>query len=322
MKKVGILMESDYYEPEIAYYQHRFQEENITVDFLTRLWGQSQLTFTGHENKLNTITVNQSFEHISDQELQNYAAIIIPSGMVADRLRYTEDVYQIPPATAFLKRVFANKNIIKGIICHGLWLTAPATEIIKDRKLTCHNNLIGDARAYGAEYINADVVIDEDLVTARSGDHCHLLAKKIIELIFTPVLHHVALNCKDIYQTEAFYENLFGFQRARVIPIDNGGEIIFLKLYHTYLELFQSNEDNPQHPLERDGYSYQGIRHFAFKVKNLDQFLQDIQPDITLGPANFDDITPGWKTVWIRDPDGRIIEVSQGYQDQVDLIKK
>ncbi len=26
-KKIGILIESDYYEPEIHYYQHRFAEE-------------------------------------------------------------------------------------------------------------------------------------------------------------------------------------------------------------------------------------------------------------------------------------------------------
>ncbi|MFA5534469.1 MAG: DJ-1/PfpI family protein [Mariniphaga sp.] len=71
--------------------------------------------------------------------------------------------------------------MIKGIICHGLWLLAPATELIKGRKLVCHNNLLGDAKAYGAVYVNNDVVIDNDLITARSGDYAHLLAKEIIK---------------------------------------------------------------------------------------------------------------------------------------------
>ena len=42
-------------------------------------------------------------------------------------------------------------------------------------------NFIGDARAYGAEYVNEDAVIDGDLITARTGGHCHLLARHIID---------------------------------------------------------------------------------------------------------------------------------------------
>ena len=63
------------------------------------------------------------------------AAIIVPSGIVADRLRYTEDVNKIPPATEFLKRAFAEKQIIKGIICHGMWLVAPAPELVRGRRV-------------------------------------------------------------------------------------------------------------------------------------------------------------------------------------------
>jgi glyoxylase I family protein len=37
---------------------------------------------------------------------------------------------------------------------------------------------------------------------------------------------------------------------------------------------------------------------------------------ITLGPVNFDDYIPGWRTVWLADPDGRIVEISQGFTDQ------
>ncbi|MDD2937184.1 MAG: DJ-1/PfpI family protein, partial [Proteiniphilum sp.] len=106
-----------------------------------------------------------------------------PSGMVADRLRYTEDIHKLPPAVEFIKRAFERKEIIKGIICHGLWLLAPATELIKGRRLVCHNNLLGDAKAYGAVYVDEDVVIDDDLITARSGDCAHLFAKAIIEKI-------------------------------------------------------------------------------------------------------------------------------------------
>ncbi|HNQ68162.1 MAG TPA: DJ-1/PfpI family protein [Bacteroidales bacterium] len=182
VKKIGIFIESDFYENEIFYYKYRFAEEGIELHFLSRLWGQDNITFHGHEYKVPMVCW-ESFENMSDAELNSYSAFIIPSGMVSDRLRYTEDVSKLPPAVDFLKRVFAKENIIKGIICHGLWLVAPATELIKGRKLVCHNNLIGDAKAYGAIYVNEDLVVDRDLVTARSGDHAHLLAKEIIKQI-------------------------------------------------------------------------------------------------------------------------------------------
>lgn len=179
-KKIGILIESDYYEPEIWYYKFRFAEEGIEVHFLTRLWGNDRITFHGHEHQL-PFECNESFENMSDKELKSYSAIIVPAGMVADRLRYTEDVAKIPPATEFLKRAFAEPSIIKGIICHGMWLVAPAPELVKDRKVVVHNNLIGDARAYGAVYTDEDVVVDGDLVTARSGGHCNVFARKIMD---------------------------------------------------------------------------------------------------------------------------------------------
>ncbi|MEW8626061.1 MAG: DJ-1/PfpI family protein [Candidatus Thiodiazotropha sp.] len=179
-KKIAVLIESDYYENEIHYYQHRFPEEGMELHFLSRLWGQDSLTFTGHEYKA-PMAVNRSFEGLSDDDIRSYAAIIVPSGIVADRLRYTEDVDQVPPATEFLARAFAEQGVLKGIICHGLWLTAPRTDLVRGRRLTCHNNLIGDARAYGADYQDADVVVDADLVTARTGAHCHLLARTLID---------------------------------------------------------------------------------------------------------------------------------------------
>ncbi len=181
-KKIGILIEGDYYEPEIWYYQYRFAEEGIDLHFLTRLWGQESLTFKGHEYQI-PFECRESFEGMTKKELRKYSAIIVPSGMASDRLRYTEDPKKIPPATNFLKSAFAEKKILKGIICHGMWLVAPATELVKGRQVVVHNNLIGDAKAYGAVYKDEDVVVDGDLVTARSGGHCHLFARKIIELL-------------------------------------------------------------------------------------------------------------------------------------------
>ena len=75
------------------------------------------------------------------------------------------------------------KTLLKGIICHGLWLVSSDPELVKGRRLVCHNNLVGDAKAYGAIFTDEDVVVDGDLVTGRSGAHAHLFARQIIDLL-------------------------------------------------------------------------------------------------------------------------------------------
>ena len=179
VKTVVVMIESDYYEHEIWYYNYRFKESGVTLRYVSRLWGKASLTFKGHELQA-PLDCTDSFETITDAELDTFAAVIVPSGIVADRLRYTEDLTKLPPATAFLKRAFARPNVIKGIICHGLWLTAPATELVRGRRLTCHPNLHGDALAYGADFVDADLVEDGDLITARTGGEAHLLARAIL----------------------------------------------------------------------------------------------------------------------------------------------
>lgn len=181
-KRIGILMESDFYEDEIFYYKHRFPEEGLETHFLTRLWGQERITFHGHEYKV-PFEVSESFEGMSDEELRSFAAIIVPSAIVSDRLRYSEDVNELSPATVFIQRAFAEPGIVKGIICHGMWLVSAAPELVRGRPVVCHNNLIGDVRNMGALYTDQDVVIDGDLVTARTGGHCHQFARAIIELL-------------------------------------------------------------------------------------------------------------------------------------------
>jgi protease I len=183
-KKVGILIESDFYEKEIFYYEHRFPEEGIELHFFSRLWGQPMLTFKGHEYHV-PFECRESFESIDDAELATYSAIIVPSAMVSDRLRYTEDLSKLAPAVEFIKRAFANPNIIKGIICHGFWLISPVPELIRGRPVIGHPNLYSDIKNMGAIYTpEHDVVVDGDLVTGRTGGHCHLFAKKIIDMMY------------------------------------------------------------------------------------------------------------------------------------------
>jgi glyoxylase I family protein len=161
---------------------------------------------------------------------------------------------------------------------------------------------------------------------------------------------HVALNCRDQAVTEEFYRRWFGFQRARLVDLGEAA-IVFIKQGEVYLELFAAPapepaktngkraNGSPSHRSGRapahvdvaatpasdevptatgDGPAQRGVaRHLAFQTDDLDAFLARIGDEvpISLGPMAFDAFIPGWRTVWVRDPDGVIVEVSQGYHD-------
>jgi glyoxylase I family protein len=131
---------------------------------------------------------------------------------------------------------------------------------------------------------------------------------------------HVALNCRDIAQTERFYTEHFGFRRARVIDLGED-KIVFLRSGAMYLELFRATDPAPTPAPEHDGPAWPGVRHIAFQVDDLDAKLEEIGADalVSLGPLEFDSFIPGWKTVWVRDPDGLIVEISQGFVDQANV---
>lgn len=128
---------------------------------------------------------------------------------------------------------------------------------------------------------------------------------------------HVAIACNDPLAVERFYTKYFGFRRARVIPLGQE-QLVFIKSGDIYLEIFQAKAEAPAPPPTQDGPWYPGWRHIAFQVDDIDAKLAELGQDakITLGPLDFGGFIPGWRTVWVADPEGNIVEISQGYVDQ------
>jgi glyoxylase I family protein len=132
--------------------------------------------------------------------------------------------------------------------------------------------------------------------------------------------HHVGVVCRDPVATERFYTRHFGFKRARVVPLGDGDQIVFLKSGALYLELFKATQADPAPPATGPGPEYPGWRHLAFKVADVDTKLAAMGDDarVTAGPMDFDAFIPGWRTAWVADPDGNIVEISQGFVDEAD----
>lgn len=128
---------------------------------------------------------------------------------------------------------------------------------------------------------------------------------------------HVAISCKDPLSVEQFYTRHFGFKRARVVSLGED-QIVFIKAGDVYLELFRATSKAPVPPATGTGPDYPGWRHIAFTVDDVDAKLAAMGDEarIMLGPVNFDDFIRGWRTAWVADPEGNIVEISQGYRDQ------
>jgi len=129
--------------------------------------------------------------------------------------------------------------------------------------------------------------------------------------------HHVALTCDSVARTERFYCDNLGFTRKRAFQIGEGKEIVYIGNGSIYLELFPKEAERPIPVSDRDGPAYPSLRHIAFKVMDVDAAIAAMRdrPEISLGPLTFDSFIPGWKSVWIKDPDGNLVELSEGYRD-------
>ena len=85
---------------------------------------------------------------------------------------------QSPPIVRFFAAAMRDPKIIKGALCHGLWILTPHPELLAGRKVTCHTVVMADVLNCNAEILfekDADgktgvakVVTDGDLVTGFS----------------------------------------------------------------------------------------------------------------------------------------------------------
>ena len=131
-------------------------------------------------------------------------------------------------------------------------------------------------------------------------------------------IHHISLTCRDPAATERFYTKHFGFTRARVIDLGAGNQMIFLRGPGIRLELFRATADRPVAPPENDGYPWPSVRNVSFEVDDVDAKLAAMGSEASLafGPIGFDAFIPGWRSAWVRDPDGNLVQLTHGYVDQ------
>ena len=189
-KKIAVLVETEFIPEEIKAYQTRFPELGATVHLMSRLWGNESARFVSDIDEVEGevpeyLDVNIDFQNV---DINEYAAVIMAANYTSVRLRYFQptDGYPISPeqtrtapAVQFFAKAMANPKIVKGFLCHGLWILAPMPELLKGRRIICHEVVLADVINAGAIYVPPpphsqpndprNIVVDGDMVTGRAG---------------------------------------------------------------------------------------------------------------------------------------------------------
>ena len=172
-KKIAVLVDTAYQEMEVWYPYYRFQEAGAECVFVGAEAGKTYSSKVGYP-----ATAQLSYDAVSAGD---FDGVVIPGGYAPDHIR------RHAKANQFVKDMDAQGKLVAAI-CHGGWVLCSAG-ILKDRRATCFFAIKDDVVNAGAEYEDAEVVVDQNLVTSRKPDDLPAFCRAAIKvLIETPVL--------------------------------------------------------------------------------------------------------------------------------------
>ncbi len=125
-----------------------------------------------HQQWGEEVAVDQALEAADPG---SFNALVLPGGVMnPDSLRMQ------PKAVAFVKSFFdAGKPV--GAICHGPW-TVIESGAARGHRMTSWPSLKTDVRNAGGEWVDEEVVVDQNLVTSRKPDDIPAFNREIIHL--------------------------------------------------------------------------------------------------------------------------------------------
>jgi protease I len=110
---------------------------------------------------------------IHDIKAADFDAVVIPGGWAPDFLRRHAKIVQ------FVKDLNAAGKVVASI-CHGGWMLVSA-DCVRGKKATCFMSVKDDIIAAGAKYVDAETVVDGNLITARKPDDLPAFVREIIK---------------------------------------------------------------------------------------------------------------------------------------------
>lgn len=172
-KKIAILVDTAYQEMEVWYPYYRFQEAGAECIFAAAEAGKVYASKMGYP-----VTAQLSYDALN---VDDFDGVVIPGGYAPDYIRRHAKALQ------FVHDMDEQGKLVASI-CHGPWVLCSAG-ILKGRRATCFFAIKDDVIHAGAEYEDAEVVVDQNLVTSRKPEDLPAFTRASIKvLIETPVM--------------------------------------------------------------------------------------------------------------------------------------
>ena len=166
-KKILLFIEDTFREEELVYPYYRFIEAGYDVSLVGP---EANKTYTGRFGlpMVSDISPDQV-------DLDEAAAVIIPGGFAPDKMR------QDRAMVGLLKKAFQACKVIAAI-CHGGWMLVEA-DICRGKDVTGFKAIATDLKNAGGNFIDKEVVIDENIVTSRMPSDLPAFCSATLELV-------------------------------------------------------------------------------------------------------------------------------------------
>lgn len=169
-RHIAVLAANGFEESELTSPVERLKEEGATVHIISLENGSIQ----GMKHDREWTVEVPVDKVVQDANPDDYEGLLIPGGVInPDALRKSEVVIR------FVKSFFeAGKPV--AAICHGPQVLISAG-VVEGRKLTSTKTIQIDLVNAGAQWEDAEVVVDQGLVTSRSPQDLPAFNDKIVE---------------------------------------------------------------------------------------------------------------------------------------------
>ncbi|HDD44994.1 MAG TPA: type 1 glutamine amidotransferase [Candidatus Desulfofervidus auxilii] len=166
-KKVAILVADIYQDLEVWYPLLRLKEIGIEVIVVGPEKGKIYKGKYGYPIK--------SEVNAKEVKTETLDGIIIPGGYAPDILR------RYPEIVDLVKKMYQEGKVVAAI-CHGGWLLCSA-KILNGKTVTGFFAIKDDLENAGAKFIDAEVVVDGNLITSRQPEDLPMFVLEIIRAL-------------------------------------------------------------------------------------------------------------------------------------------
>lgn len=152
MAKIAVLITDKFEDVEYTEPASAFKEEGHELIHV----GINEGKIVRGKKKGTEVKIDAAVENVS---IENFDALLIPGGYSPDKLRVNKEAVDF--AGGFLK---SGKPVFS--ICHGAQILITA-DVLSGREVTGWKSIKQDIKNAGADYIDREVVVDDNLVSSR-----------------------------------------------------------------------------------------------------------------------------------------------------------